>query len=724
MGTFRAGDYHCRGVLNGFVVILAVLVAMPVWAQGPTVRIAPKEPHIPGASDPRLGFVPPPGDLSHIKAPMARLPMALASAFDWRAAGKVTSVKNQQSCGSCYAFASIGNFESRVLIDGGGPFDFSENNVKECEFFGSSCGGGNYWRVANYLATNGTVHDTCDPYVPADVACNSACPYVKTLIEWCVISFSEVPETSVLKSYIQNYGPVYTSMYAGDGDAWHTEFSDYDGSYTLYYGGLQASNHAVLIVGWDDNLTHAGGQGGWIVKNSWGTSWGDTCGYGSEGGYFTIAYGSARIGTHSSFLLDWQDYDPNEVVLYHDEGGYGASVGYGGTTAWGLSKYIPAEDMSIERVELWTLDTVTDVDVYIYDDFSGGAPSNLLASRLNSSFSLPGYHPVELSTPLDVSSGDDIYVIAKVTDASYTYPLAFDDVGPMDPGTSYLSSNGSFFTEFASGDLCIRVRASTDIECGEIGENPVIVGVADVPDDEGGYVNLSWRRTIYDDTEATPEVNRYRVWRKRREVLPALPTLGEGLFGAQARGPYEHGLTGPAWELIATVGATGTCCYDLEVPTHCDSSGSDTCWTYFCVTAHTGEIGQHYDSPVDRGYSVDNLGMLQGKGVCGDDDVADGSEEDEPLKLTTRLHTVRPNPGQAGFTIRFDLATADWIQLELYDVTGRRVAVPSQGYKEPGRHVVSWHRRTDRGTRLSPGLYFLRLVTSSEVQTVKLVLVE
>jgi C1A family cysteine protease len=724
MGTIRAGGRHGGGVRDALVVILTVLVAVPLLAETPTPRIAPKGSQSPGAGDPRFGFVPPPGDLSHIKAPMARPMMALASDFDWRVAGKVTPVKDQQSCGSCYAFASIGNFESRVLIDGGGPFDFSENNVKECEFFGSSCGGGNYWRVANYLATNGTVQDTCDPYVPADVTCNDSCPYVKTLLEWCVISFSQVPATSVLKSYVENYGPVYTSMYAGDGDAWHTEFSNYDGSYTLYYGGLQTPNHAVLIVGWDDNLTHAGGQGAWIVKNSWGTAWGDTCGYGSEGGYFTIAYGSAKIGTHASFLLDWQDYDPNGVVLYHDEGGYGASVGYGGTTAWGLSKYVPAEDISIERVEVWTLDTVTDVDVYIYDDFSGGSPSNLLASRINGSFSLPGYHPVELSTPLDVSSGNDIYVVAKITDASYTYPLAFDDMGPQEAGTSYLSSNGSFFSEFASGDLCIRVRASRDIGCGEIGENPVIVDVADVPGDEGGYVNLSWRRTVYDDTEAIPEVARYRVWRKGHEVLPVMSTLGGGLLGAEADGPYEHGLTGPAWELVATIGATGTCCYDLEVPTHCDSSGSDTCWTYFYVTAHTGEIGQRYDSSVDRGYSVDNLGMLHGEGVRGGDDGADGTEDGEPLKPATRLHTVRPNPGKVEFRIRFDLATADWIQLELYDVTGRRVAVLSQGHREQGRHVVGWRRETDRGTRLSPGLYFVRLVTSSEVQTVKLVLVE
>lgn len=722
MRTAKSHHLSPAGPGLSVCLILLLLYSALAVADNPAPRIAPVKPRFSDEKSVRFGFVPPPGDLSHIRAPMLKMALPLASSFDWRAAGKVTPVKNQQSCGSCYAFASIANFESRVLIDGGGSSDFSENNVKECEFYGSSCGGGNYWRVANFLAANGTVQETCDPYVPLNVACTSGCPYVTTLLEWCVISSDNVPATNILKSYLQNYGPIYTTLYAGDGDSWCTEFGTYDGAYTLYYTGLQMPNHAVLIVGWDDTLPHAGGQGAWIVKNSWGSSWGGACGYGSEGGYFTIAYGSARIGSYSSFLLNWQDYDPTGVFLYHDEGGYVASVGYGNTTAWGLCKFVVTENTRIERVEVWTLDATTDVDVYIYDDFGGGTPSNLLTSQPNASFPLPGYHSVELSTPIDVDSGEDIYVVAKITNASYTYPVAFDNAGPLDPGTSYLSSNGSVFNVFNSGDLGIRVRGSENIGCGEIGESPVIVEVDDVPGDNGGYVNLSWRRSVYDDTETIPEVGRYRVWRKRRDCLPPLPTLGE--ITAEVAGPYEHGLTGAAWELIETVDATGVCCYEFNAATHCDSGGGDTCWTYFCVTAHTGQIGQHYDSSVDRGYSVDNLGMLQGGGESGDGyEGRESSERDGSLKWTTRLNVPEPNPGRKDFTVSFDLAATDWIQLELYDITGRRVALLGEGYTTAGRHAMRW-QEAGKGIDLSPGLYFLRLVTSSDVHTVKLALIE
>jgi C1A family cysteine protease len=701
------------------IVLVSTLISAPVLGDNPAPRIAPSRSHLAQQGPPEFGFVPPPGDLSHLRAPEPAHLLGFATSYDWRVAGMVTPVKSQGSCGSCYAFASIGNFESRMLIDGAGAYNFSENNVKECEYFGSSCAGGNYWKVANYLAAYGTVLETCDPYVASDVTCNSSCPYQKTLLDWQVVSSSGVPPTNVLKSYLQTYGPLYTAMYAGNYDAWHTEFQTYDGSYTLYYAGPEPPNHAVLIVGWDDNLPHAGGTGAWIVKNSWGTGWGGTWGYGAEGGYFTIAYGSAHMGSYASFLNTWQNYDPNGALLYHDEGGYKAAVGYGNTTAWGLVKFVPEDDMDIERVELWTLDTTTDIDVYIYDDFASGSPWNLLASELNTSFDLAGYHSIELSTPLPVTSGDDIYVAVKITNSGYTYPISFDNAGPVASGYCYLSSNGSFFTEFSSGDVGIRARATLDVGCSAGFDEPVLITVADVPGDDGGYVDLSWQRSNHDDAGSNPSVKRYKVWRRRRETLPPMAMLADNPGGSLIGGPYEHGLTGPAWEVVGTVTAEGLCSYDFTAPTYCDSTGSDTCWTYFCVTAHTQAIGQHYDSNVKRGYSVDNLGM--GSGPSGEarpvrPHVAGGS--------VTLLETPEPNPAQDGITVRFELARADWIELEVFDVTGRQVAVLTDGPRTAGPHVVTWDLESAEGVRPSPGLYFLRLVTSTDVRTVKLALLK
>ena len=434
-----------------------------IWARQPVAGEGPEG----------TGFVPIAFDLSHLvpKMPPGSMPVPPVR-FDWRELGKVTSVKNQSSCGSCYSFASIGNFESRLLIDGEPSSNLSENNVKECEWweangYAGSCNGGNYVRVAHFLSTHGTVLETCDPYVASDVSCKGTCPYTWTLLGWSAVSGDEVPDPSIIKGYLQNNGPLYTSLYAGDGDLWYTEFQTYDGSYTLYHSGSEATNHAVLIIGWDDTLSHDGGQGAWIVKNSWGNGWGGTCGYGTEGGYFTIAYGSANIGKYTSYVSEWQPYDPDEILLYRDEAGfYGTAMGYGSTTGWSMCKYVPGENVEINRVEFWATDATSDVDVYIYDDFNGTTLSNLLASELNRGYDEYGYHSVELTSPLSVSAGDDIYAVVKLTNFTYTYPIAIDSYGTPSPNCCYISSTGASWTDIKSVSGCeacdtgVRVRAS------------------------------------------------------------------------------------------------------------------------------------------------------------------------------------------------------------------------------------------------------------------------
>jgi C1A family cysteine protease len=690
------------------------IIAGPVVAGQPAdLHLDPGTPRCFAVLPPGTGYIPPGIDLSHIAAPMAGDNLALPSAFDWREAGKVTSVKNQGSCGSCYAFAAIAAFESRALIVEDSTFDFSENNVKECEWYRSSCNGGNDWLVANYLTTAGTVMEACDPYVAHDVACEGGCPYRRTLIGWGVISGNTIPSVDILKSYIETYGPVYTTMYSGSGDAWRSEFAAYNGSYTLYHQGQEIPNHAVLIVGWDDDLPHAGGQGAWIVKNSWGSGWGGTCGYGSERGYFTIAYGSASIGANSSIPLEWEVPAAEDTILYYDEGGAGGRMGFiGSRTAWGLCKYVPYRSVSIERVEFWTLDATTDVDVYIFDDFGAGAPSGLLASSLDLHFDLAGYHSAALETPLPVAGGEDVYVVVKVTNANSYYTMSYDTGGPDAPGRSYLSADGSYFFEFTPGDLGIRLRGNTGSVSSEILEDPAITEIRDVEGDSGGYVSVAWRRSSYDSEGGNPRVNHYRVWRKRRGTLSTM--LGTG-NDPQVGGPYEHGLDGPAWEVIGTVPASGSCCYELIASTECDASGPDTCWSYFCVTAHTGAFGEHFDSAVERGYSVDDGGVLSPPGG--------GNERSESGEPDVRLRTPEPNPAGERFLIRFDLGSAHDVEIAVCDVMGRRRADLVRGRFGPGSHAVHWDPETGGSQGVVPGVYFVCLDAEGQVRTEKVILV-
>jgi C1A family cysteine protease len=185
------------------------------------------------------------------------------SQVDWRTKGKVTAVKSQGACGACWAFSATGGIESAWAIAGHTLVMLSEQHLIDCsDAYGNpGCGGGYYRYAYNYVIANGGIATAGSyPYKGKDGVCNYAVSTpvsIKSKVNVAANDPSALENAVALK-------PTSVSVQAGTG-AWQS-----------YKSGTISSNcgtnldHDVLAVGYDTTASLPF----WIVKNSWGASWG------------------------------------------------------------------------------------------------------------------------------------------------------------------------------------------------------------------------------------------------------------------------------------------------------------------------------------------------------------------------------------------------------------------------------------------------------------------
>jgi len=244
--------------------------------------------------------------------------------FSWKDIDGVdwtTTAKDQGNCGSCWDFAAIGALESIIQIREGCAglnLDLSEQYVLSCLHAAGSCKGGWAYNAYRYIKLNtsqgnycnGIIPEFCFPYqVNDDVPCANASPDWNTFLiplstfgRW--VPDGNVEDRNAIKTQIMESGPVVATMlftYSAHGSENLEEWGYTHDKPTDYYpcpGPIQGTNHQVVLVGWNDDLSITNG-GYWIVKNSISEEWG-------YDGFFNLEYGSLNIDKTD---INWVDYD-------------------------------------------------------------------------------------------------------------------------------------------------------------------------------------------------------------------------------------------------------------------------------------------------------------------------------------------------------------------------------------------------------------------------------
>ena len=464
------------------------------WRDNPKDSITPSAPTARKSttSHPPLGWRPSPVDRSNMKdlsitpapdlSPQQKsLQIPTETSFDLRDQGVVTPVRNQNPYGTCWAFAAMASSETSARKQSVADPDYSEKHLAYYAYSNISGelvgfdlndpsggiydqGGSADTAIALLSRGTGIVSEASAPYdnfgtPPAADAANVV------VLKNSYYAPSGVSAKDNIKYLLKTYGAVQTAIFYTD------EYLN--NGYAFYNNANGGSNHAVTIVGWNDNYSrtnfnpYPSSDGAWIVKNSWGSSFGDS-------GYYYISYESVDIVNHGGHTFDVMAPEDEYFVYSYDPLGMTGrySVGADPSVQWMANIFTAERDHQLNAVGVTTTTLDTTVTFFIYKNPTAANPSSgtLVYQSAPVLVNLSGFHRLDLSTPLELSSGDVFSVVAKTENDSTEPNIPIE--GPVSGwsskatasiGQSFISSNGGTWFDMAewsaNSNVCLKAIA-------------------------------------------------------------------------------------------------------------------------------------------------------------------------------------------------------------------------------------------------------------------------